>query len=102
MATGISESMLRTIENQAEEIKDSFRSAIRRTTSKITQIKSPVAEKKKQRGQWIEIKNQCNFSCFCLMLLFRLKFKKRKKNWLRNEMLLSLIQEFSFFTFFFF
>lgn len=47
MATGISESMLRTIENQAEEIKDIFRSAIRRTTSKITQIKSPVAEKKK-------------------------------------------------------
>lgn len=64
MATGISESMLRTIENQAEEIKDSFRSAIRRTTSKITQIKSPVAEKKPREDNGLKLKINVTFLAF--------------------------------------
>jgi hypothetical protein len=44
-ATGISESTLRTIRNQAEKIKESCKSATRMSTTKITQIRAPVMEK---------------------------------------------------------
>jgi transposase-like protein len=43
--TGISESTLRTIRNQAEKIKESCKSVTRMTASKITQIRPPIMEK---------------------------------------------------------
>jgi hypothetical protein len=57
--TGISESTLRTTMIQAEKIKESCKSAMRMTASKITQIRPPIMEKLgRMLAQWIEHQNQ--------------------------------------------
>jgi hypothetical protein len=57
--TGISESTLRTVRNQAEKIKESCKSATRMTASKITRIRPPIVEKlERMLALWIEHQNQ--------------------------------------------
>ena len=58
-ATGLSDSMLRSIRNQADKRKESCKSATRMTTAKITQIRAPIMEKlERMLAQWIEHQNK--------------------------------------------
>jgi hypothetical protein len=58
-ATGLSESTLMSIRNQADKIKESCKSATRMTTAKITQIRAPILEKlERMLAQWIEHQNK--------------------------------------------
>jgi hypothetical protein len=58
-ATGIPESILRTIRKQADKIKESCKSAMRMMASKITQIRVPIMEKlERMLARWIEHQHQ--------------------------------------------
>jgi hypothetical protein len=66
-ATGISESSLRTIRNQAE--KESCKSAMRMSTTEITQIRAPIMEKlERMLAQWTECENQLAVSLSTLII----------------------------------